>query len=102
MFAPPFEDDHQVVMVLIGGSIVERVPFGMVERAEIVGSGTEQLVVQTDSAFLGLLITYGFESVHSLPRYFFRWSASRNALGSDQLNASARYSRFRVGSVVSQ
>lgn len=102
MVAPSSEDEHKVVMVFIGGCIVERVPFGMVERTEIVRGGTEQLVVQTDSAFLGLLITYGFESVHRLPRYFFRWSASRRALGSDQLKASARYARFRVGSVVSQ
>lgn len=57
MVAPPFEDDHQIVMVLIGGRIIERVPFGMVERAEIVRGGTEQFVVQTDSAFLSLLIT---------------------------------------------
>lgn len=51
-------------MVLIGGRIVECVPFGMVERAEIVRGGTEQFVVQTDSAFLGLLITYCFELGH--------------------------------------
>lgn len=60
MVAPSFEDEHKVVMVLIGGRIIERVPFGMVERTEIVRGGAEQFVVQTDSAFLGLLITYGF------------------------------------------
>lgn len=102
MVAPPFEDDHKVVMVLIGGRIVERVPFGIVKRAEIVGGGTEQFVVQTDSALIRLLIAFGFERLHSVSRYCFRWSASRSALGSDQLNASARYARFRVGSVVSQ